>query len=80
MKNRIYFSKQFKRAALIEYSTGKSPDEVLKSLGYKYITDDKKYASKLIFKWRKEFYDNLKLYPLLNKDFNENLLKFEMNL
>ena len=78
-KKRQTFSKQFKRVALIEFTKGKSPDEIFESLGCKINSNDKKYASKLLHKWRMEFYGHLRLYPVLNGKLDEKLLLYVMN-
>ena len=53
-KTRIHFSKSFKRKALLDFSQGIRASEILKK-----ESNDKKYASKLIHKWRKELYQNI---------------------
>lgn len=75
---KTYFSKQFKRIALIEYSKGKSAREVFKILGHEILSDDKKYASKLIHKWKMEFYDKLCLPELSIRKLDKNLLMYEI--
>ncbi len=76
-KQRVGYSKQFKRIALIEYSKGKSPNEIFEYLSVKLVSKDKKYASKLIHKWRNEFYKNLSLYTF-SSGFDNNLLTYEL--
>ena len=58
-KKRIHFSHDFKRDALILYTSGLSAYDALLKLGVsvEYLKKDNgKYASKLINKWKKEIY------------------------
>jgi len=80
-KERISFSKQIKRKVLLEVAKGKKPQEAL----FKYlpfslndITNDKKYASKLIYKWKKEMYINREVLFLLNHDVSDNAISEEI--
>ena len=57
---RIHFSKPFKRRALLAYANGKKAKEILNK-----ESSDKKYASKLIHKWRNELYKNPNLIALI---------------
>ncbi|MBQ8848610.1 MAG: hypothetical protein IJ003_06665 [Candidatus Gastranaerophilales bacterium] len=60
-KERISFTKEFKRRALIELSKGKTPEDILNNATHFDIkTSDKKYYSKLMHKWRCELYKNSK--------------------
>ncbi len=77
-KKRVAYTKQFKRIALIEYSKGKKPNEIFKSLGVELVSNDKKYASKLLHKWKVEFYKNLSLYSM-SDGFDNKLLIYELN-
>ena len=77
-KTRVCFSKQIKRLALIELSKGKNAKQIFNALGIELSSNDKKYAAKLIHKWRKEFFDNSKLYPISDRGFDEKLLRYEL--
>ena len=67
-KTRIHFSESFKRKALLDFSQGIKASEILKK-----ESNDKKYASKLIHKWRKELYQNPNMLALIysNIDFSD---------
>lgn len=55
---RITFPQNIKKLALLEHSKGKRPDEIflnILNIDTKTISKDKKYASKLLHKWKKEF-------------------------
>jgi len=58
-KQRKYFSKSYKRKALLEFSKGKRASDIIEN-----ESEDKKYASKLIHKWRRELYINRNLITL----------------
>ncbi len=77
-KKRFAYTKQFKRIALIEYSKGKKPDEVFRDLGINLVSCDKKYASKLLHKWRIEFCKNSSLHTM-SQGFDDKLLIYELN-
>lgn len=68
-KERVRFSKKVKRDILLEVAKGASAQEAF--LKYAFIsldeiTKDKKYASKLLFKWKQELYENKEILNLLN--------------
>ena len=65
-KTRKHFTRQFKRKVLLECAKGKKPAEILVQFGVD-LTGDKKYAPKLINKWKKEMYKNMNCLAL---DFN----------
>lgn len=53
------FSKTIKRKVLLEYSKGKKVNSIVRELLFENLeemTNDDKYASKLIHKWRQEYY------------------------
>ena len=79
--SRIRYSKEFKRRALVEISAGLNPYDVFKSLGVdveKLCKNDKKYLSKLLYKWNKEIYkDNEKMY-FLNCELTDSELLSEI--
>ena len=57
------FSNKFKRKIILEYIKGKNPAEIFFENGVD-LTGDKKYASKLINKWKKEVYKNINILSL----------------
>lgn len=63
---RLSFSKAFKRRVLLEYSKGKNSDEILNEIIKYSNTTDKKYASKIVHKWRKEMYLDKEILYLTN--------------
>ena len=71
IKTRKYFTNKIKRSVLIEYTKGKKPTEIFSDLGIDF-TQDKKYAPKLINKWKNELYKNINIIALnfANTDFN----------
>lgn len=77
-KTRNYFTRQFKRMVLLEYSKGKKPAEILEEFGID-LTEDKKYALKLINKWKKELYKNIKLLSLNYVNINPDFAGKEIN-
>ena len=80
--SRIRYSKAFKRAALVEISAGESPYNVFETFGAnvkKLCANDKKYLSKLLYKWNKEVYkSNEKMY-LLNYELTDDAILREIN-
>ena len=58
---------------MLEYSKGKSSDEILNEIIAYSNTQDKKYASKIIHKWRKEMYSNREILYLINHGDIESL-------
>ena len=77
-KTKKHFSRQFKRMALLEYAKGKKPSQIFFELGVK-STDDKKYASKLINKWKQELYKNINLISLSFVNINSKYAKQEID-
>ena len=70
-KKRIRYSKEFKRNAVLSAMRGVSALEILMSSGYdlsNVLKNDKKYASKLLYKWKKEFFKNRKKIQQPNSD------------
>ena len=68
-KHRIRYTKEFRRSAVLSVMQGKKSLEVLLSCGFdlsEVLKNDKKYASKLIHKWKKEFFKNQKSLCSLN--------------
>ena len=68
-KKRLYFSHDFKRDALVLYAGGLSAKDVFLKLGINISSlekNDKKYASKLINKWKNEVYSNKEILYLLS--------------
>lgn len=68
-KQRIRFSKKVKREILLEVAKGaKIQDVLLKHIfsSLNEITQDKKYAPKLLYKWKQELYKNKEILNLLN--------------
>lgn len=79
---RITFSKKIKRKFLLEYASGKSPNEIFSdNLNFPLdkISNDKKYASKLLNKWKQELYDDKEILHFLKNDINNNDIQDEIN-
>ncbi len=80
-KERMHFSKYFKRKVLIEYASIKKPRETFLACGF-YLNDaqtkDLKYASKLIHKWKKELIDNNNLLCFMNVEMTDEALESEL--
>ena len=55
-KQRVAFSKAFKRAVLLKFADGEKANDILP-----FNSNDLKYSSKLIHKWKKELYADLKM-------------------
>ena len=72
---RLNFSKPFKRRALLAYSSGKKACEILNKK-----SPDKKYAAKLIHKWRNELYKNPNLIVLAYENIDLEYFKEEIDL
>ena len=70
-KTRKHFTASFKRKVLLEYAKGKKPAEILTVFGVN-LTGDKKYALKLVNKWKNEMYKNMNILNLnfANIDFD----------
>jgi len=78
---RVHFSKYFKRRALLEFSRVKKPNEALKACGFDIDEElllDKKYAAKLLHKWRKELYQNCEMLSFMNCEMTDEALKREI--
>ena len=76
-KQRIYYSKDFKYQTLLEVAKGRNFEEILRSYGYDIdsaIKKDKKYCSKLLYKWRKELYGNNKNVSNTNSEATQSML------
>ena len=80
-KKRIYYSKDFKRQALIEVANGKNFKDVLRAYGVDIdaaIKKDKKYCEKLIHKWKREVYENNELLYFVNNEISSKNLNIEI--
>ncbi len=77
-KTRKHFSNKIKRSVLLEYVKGKKPNEIFAELGINF-TRDKKYASKLVNKWKKELYKNINILSLDFVNIDENYSEKEIN-
>jgi hypothetical protein len=77
---RASFSKNVKRKILLELAKGQNPESALLKYAQtlKEISNDKKYAAKLLHKWRKEMYEDKQMLGLLNYDINKDDLKEEI--
>lgn len=78
---RLSFSKNIKRKILLEVAKGESPENALLKCGFESleeISNDKKYAAKLLHKWRKEVYENKGILNLLTHDVDKETLKEEI--
>ena len=79
---RVSFSKRIKRKILLEVSKGRKPQEVFLEYAFDSfdeITSDKKYVAKLLYKWRKELYENKEILNFLNYKIDEKNLKEEID-
>lgn len=72
------FSKKIKRELLLEVIKGKNVKNALLEM-VQGETKDKKYASKLLHKWKKEFHLNLETLFLLNHEVDKKMIKSEIN-
>ena len=82
-KKRLYFSKEFKRLAIIEIINGKSLETILRDNNFdidELLEKDKKYCLKLLHKWRNEVYKNNEYMYFLNNKINKNILLSEIKL
>ena len=78
---RITFSKRLKRLVLLEVIKGAKPKDALLKyapIALEEITKDKKYASKLIYKWKQEAYLNREMMFLLNHDIDNKMIDEEI--
>lgn len=72
------FSKKFKREILLEFIKGENiKNKLLEAAQEK--TKDKKYASKLLHKWKKEFHLNPEAMLLLNHEIDIKMVENEVN-
>ena len=79
---RISFSKDFKRKVLIELSKGKKAKEIITQAVSNILeidTNDKKYYSKLIYKWKQELYNNNSLLAFTSINPTIDNLNYEIN-
>ena len=80
-KQRLTFSKKIKRKVLLEIIKGEKPTKALlkhTSLTLEEISSDKKYAAKLIYKWKQEAYKNREMLFLLNHELDEEMIDEEI--
>ena len=66
---RVRFSKKVKRDILLEIAKGENAQDAFLKHAFnslEKITNDKKYASKLLYKWKQELYENKEIINLLN--------------
>lgn len=73
MQQRKQYTKEEKMIAIYEHISGAAPIDALISVGYKVenpIIKDKKYAPKLIHKWKQEYYENQELNTKLGLLYN----------
>ena len=78
---RTSFSKNIKRKILLEIAKGENPETAFLKHAFeslKEVSNDKKYAAKLLYKWRKEMYENKEILSLLNHNVDKALLKDEI--
>ena len=81
MAKRIYYSKNFKRQALISVANGANFEDILRSGGFDIdcaIKKDKKYCAKLLHKWRKELYKNNELICFTGDNITFSMLENEL--
>ena len=81
-KTRFRYSKDFKRWALRELASGKKPNDILRASGFDIeplIKNDKKYASKLFYKWRKELYKDYKMMFITSVELTDKVLLDEID-
>ena len=80
-EQRIRFSKKVKREILLEIAKGTSAQEAFLKYAFASldeITKDKKYASKLLFKWKQELYENKEMLNLLNHNIDFETINAEI--
>ena len=68
---RVSFSKKIKRKILLEIARGTNASEALLKHAFSSlneISQDKKYAAKLLHKWRKEMYDHKEILNILHHE------------
>ena len=79
---RIRFSKKIKRDILLEIARGTSAQDAFleyASLAVDEITKDKKYASKLLYKWKQELYEDKEILNLLSHNVDTAMINNEIN-
>lgn len=80
MKLRKHYTKEDKMRALFQLSLGNTSLDALICVGFDVENSpvkDKKYAPKLINKWRKEIFLNKNLIKNINKEFNSTVFEKE---
>lgn len=80
-QKRIRYSKEFKRWALKEAVSGKNNNDILRASGFDIeplIKKDKKYASKLLHKWRKEIFENSSKMYITSIKLTDKVIKDEI--
>lgn len=80
-KQRAKCSKRIKRKILLEIADGKSPKEVFATCAPELLKDnitDKKYAAKMVHKWKKEMYKNIEILHILNYEVTPEMLDYEI--
>lgn len=78
---RMHFSKDFKRKVLIEFAAVKKPKEAFRVCGFEVDNKkvkDLKYASKLLYKWKREFMNNRCMLSFLNSEFTDDDIENEI--
>ena len=78
---RVSFSKKLKRKMLLEFAKGKNPKDFLFESAFsslKDITNDKKYSSKLLHKWKKELYLNKNILSILSHHIDNQMIDYEI--
>lgn len=79
---RVRFSKKIKRNILLEIVKGTSAQDAFLKHAFESleeITKDKKYASKLLYKWKQEMYENKEILNLLNHNIDFDVINAEIN-
>lgn len=83
MKLRKHYTKEDKMRALFELSLGNTSLDALICVGFDVENSpvkDKKYAPKLINKWRKEIFLNKNLIKNINREYNTIVFEQEASL
>ena len=78
---RVSFSKKIKRKMLLEFAKGKNPKDFLLETVFESlveITKDKKYSSKLLYKWKKELYLNKNILSILSHKVDNQMIDDEI--
>ena len=78
---RIYYSKDFKLQALLETENGTRLEDVLFKYGFNIneaLKRDKKYCSKLLYKWRKELTKDGKFLNLYADKIYKSVIEYEI--